>query len=102
MLIYILLKKLWENIPPHVNMCITGAICVAHRDWQDLLCWCSQEGTGTLLTALGRVQLCPDPLPGLQQQGGKVPTAAGAGRGAVLLAAHSAPCRAALSPAPDG
>lgn len=63
MLIYILLKKLWENIPPHVNMCITGAICVAHRDWQDLLCWCFQEQDGALLAVRGQSPAVSWPTP---------------------------------------
>lgn len=49
-------KKLWENIPPHVNMCITGAVCVTHRDRQGSLCcraWgrctagCREEESGS-------------------------------------------------------
>lgn len=39
-------KKLWENIPPHVNMCITGAVCVTHRDRRGLLCY-QARGQGT-------------------------------------------------------
>lgn len=65
MLIYILLKKLWENIPPHVNMCITGAICVAHRDHQDLLRWCFQERDRGTADCQGQSPAvsCPTPWP---------------------------------------
>lgn len=51
-------KKLWENIPPRVNMCkcITGAVCVTHRE---------RRGAGVPLAA-GRQSPAaagPAPLP---------------------------------------
>lgn len=61
-------KKRWENIPPHVNMCITGAtVCVTHRDRRGLgRCRAPSRGTA------GRRQAESGP----QQQGGQAPMAA--------------------------
>lgn len=99
MLIYILLKKLWENIPPHVNMCITGAICVAHRDRQGFtMLVVPGAGPGHCCLPGGRVQqLLPHSLASSSRVAMPLRP-----HGAGLLAGHTAPCRAWQSPAPEG
>lgn len=96
-------KKLWENIPPHVNMCkcITGAVCVTHRDRRGLLrCQAQSRGTASCREAESGCGSTRSPA---SSSGVARPLRPhGAGRGAGPLAGQAAPRRAPAVPCSRG